>query len=314
MNEEPEDAASWFGREIKLARESRGWSQQRLASELYCLQPYVSKVETGHQLASPQFAEQCDKVFGTTGIYARLRERAADSRNPIWFIPYLKLEREARTICNYSSAFVTGLLQTPEYAEAVFRSARPEETATEIQERVGERLRRREIFERSKPPSLWVILHEAVLWYRMGGADVTGGQLRHLLAATESPHINIQVFPFSAGAPSRAGSFNVLTRQDGTEVLYQETYQRGQVHETPEVVAEARAAYERLRADALSRDESLALIRYVLEAHDHDHHPRLLRRDMGEVQLQRGERRRVRRMGPRVRGYRRRPRPGQQEP
>ncbi|WP_338058297.1 hypothetical protein [Streptomyces roseifaciens] len=95
-----------------------------------------------------------------------------------------------------------------------------------------------------------------------------------------------------------------MTARDGTHVLYEETYTRGRVDDSAEAVAEARAAYELLRTDALSRDDSVSLIRHVMEAYTHERH-------MEEVQLQRSQRRYVRRMGPRPRPVRRRPRPGQ---
>lgn len=265
MSEEPESPAEVFGKEIKYAREARGWSQQELADKLFCGQPYISKVETGQQLPGAPFAEQCDRVFDTPGVYARMRQRAADAPYPAWFVSYLKLEREAATICDYSNAFIMGILQTPEYAAAVNRSAHPRETEAEIKARVELRMQRREIFEGGRPPLLWVILHEAVLRSAVGGPGVMRGQLQHLTVAAESPHIVIQVFPFSAGAPSRGVPFIVLTRQDGTIILYEETYERGQVDDSAEAVAEAQAAYERLRADALSPADSLALIRRVTE-------------------------------------------------
>ncbi|WP_411121459.1 helix-turn-helix domain-containing protein [Streptomyces sp. x-19] len=306
---DPMSPAVEFGLEIKYAREARGWSQTRLAFKLCCKQPYVSKTENGH-LPSAQFAEQCDKVFGTPGTYARMRQRAADAGNPVWFIPYLELEREAAVICDYSNAFVMGILQTPEYAEAVFRSARPDDSAAKIKQRVEDRLRRRELFDGPHPPSLWVILHESVLWSAVGGPEVMRGQLEHLLAVSDSPRITLQVLSFSAGTPSRGVAFNLLTQQDGTEVLYEETYQRGQVDDSAEAVAEARAAYERLRADALSPADSLSFIRNVMEAHTHEHYPGPFPSHVGEVQLQPGQRRTVRRMGPRPRVIlRRRPRP-----
>ncbi|MBC2878795.1 MULTISPECIES: helix-turn-helix domain-containing protein [Streptomyces] len=308
---EPLSPAREFGEEIKAAREARGWTQEQLADALHCGQPYVSKVERGEQLASAAFAAQCDRVFGTPGTYARMRQRAADAGSPTWFIPYLQLEREARVICDYSNAFIMGILQTPEYAEAVFRSAHPQDSPAEIKRRVEKRMRRREIFDKPHPPSLWVILHEAVLWSAVGGTDVMLVQLRHLLGASESPHIAVQVLPFTANTPSRGVAFNLLTRQDGTDVLYEETYQRGQVNDSAAVVAEARAAYERLRADALSPTQSQALIRHVLEAYAHDSHLDPCSGDMGEVQLQSGKRRSMRPIRPQshtVLRYRPRPR------
>ncbi len=304
----PESPVGTFGAEIKYAREARGWSQAVLAEKLCCQQPYVSKVETGQQLASPQFAEQCDKVFGTPGVYARMRQRAADAGNPAWMIPYLQLERGAADVCDYSPVLVAGILQTPEYAEALYRAARPGDAASQIEQRVEDRMRRREVFDGPKPPSFWVILHEAVLWSGLGGADVMLRQLRHLAVVSEHPRITVQVLPFG-GAPPRGTPFILLRQQDGTEVLYAESYVQGQVHDQSATVAEARVTYERMRANALSLADSLSLIRHVMEAYEYEHHPRPHSRDMGEVQLQRRERRNLRRMGPRIRGLRHRPRP-----
>lgn len=80
-------------------------------------------------------------------------------------------------------------------------------------------------------------------------------------------------FPFAAGAPPKGVPFIVLTRRDGTIILYEETYTRGHVDDSAGAVAEAQAAYERLRADALSLANSLVLIRHVMEAYAHEHHP-----------------------------------------
>ncbi|MGI5337454.1 helix-turn-helix domain-containing protein [Streptomyces sp. CA-181903] len=308
---EPLSPAREFGEEVKAAREARGWTQEQLADALHCGQPYVSKVERGEQLASAAFAKQCDRVFGTPGTYARMRQRAADAGSPTWFIPYLQLEREARAICNYSTTRVTGMLQTPEYAEHVFRAANPHESVDQIRARIERRMQRREVFDRPNPPALWVILYEAALWSNVGGPEVMSNQLRRLLTASEVPHINLQVFPYSAGTAARGGPFTVLTTQDGTDVLYEETYTRGQVSDSAEVVASAQAAFERLRADALSRQESLSLIRHVMEAYSHEHHLRPFRRHMEEIQPQRGEQRRMPRMGPRVRLIRHRTDPRQ---
>ncbi|MFC5724041.1 Scr1 family TA system antitoxin-like transcriptional regulator [Streptomyces gamaensis] len=302
--------AAEFGREVKIARESRGLSQADLAVELHFQQPYVSKVETGHQLASEVFAEQCDRVFGTPGVYARMRRKAADASNPTWLIPYLQAEREAVVIRDYSPILVPGILQTSGYAEAVYRAARPNDPAHRIEQRVEERMRRWEVFDSPSPPSLWALLHEAALWSSMGGLDVMRGQLQHLAAVAEHPRITVQVFPFSGSVP-RATPFILLTRKNRTEVLYEETYARGQLNDSAEAVAEACAAYDRMRANALSLDNSLSLIRHVMEACRHEQPSRPHPRNMGEVQLQPGQRRNLRRVGPHVRAYWRRSRPGQ---
>ncbi|MCC3767806.1 helix-turn-helix transcriptional regulator [Streptomyces sp. UNOC14_S4] len=319
MNGEPVSWGRALGQEIKFARLARGWSQHQLADEMHFKQPYISSIESGRQLASANFAEQADKVFGTPGIYTRMQKRSKYDRHPVWFVPYLELERQALAICDYSVLFVMGMLQTAEYAEAVFRSARPRENPAEIRRLVEERMQRRRLFEKDNPPSLWVILQEAALRSSVGGADVMRGQLQHLLTASESPHITIQVFPFGAGTPARGRPFDVMTRPNGTEILYQETYGRGTVDDSADVVAEARAAYDRLRANSLSPAATQVLIRHVLEEYNHAQHtgPDMdevqLQREqrrampgMGQVELQRGGRRPMRRMGPRTRPFHRR--------
>ncbi|RLU96793.1 transcriptional regulator [Streptomyces griseocarneus] len=308
---EPVTPTQEFGRELRHAREAHGWTQEQLADKLHFRQPYVSRVETGNVLASAVFADHCDRVFGTPGTFARWRQRAADAGTPVWFIPYLELERKATAIRSFSSLLVTGILQTPEYAEAVYRSAIPEQAPTEIRNLVEQRMRRRELFDSRNPPSLWAILHESTLWSGIGGAGVMRRQLSHLAAATEHPCIDLQVFPTSAGAPARGRPFILLTRQDGTDILYEETYGRGKVSNGADVVATARSAYEHLRADALSRRESLSLIQHAMEAYAHEECPRPFPRHMEEVPLLRGGRRRMPRMGPRTRAYRHRPHKGQ---
>ncbi|EME98350.1 helix-turn-helix domain-containing protein [Streptomyces mobaraensis NBRC 13819 = DSM 40847] len=307
---EPISPAREFGEEIKAAREARGWTQEQLAEALHCGQPYVSKVERGEQLASAAFAIQCDRVFGTPGTYARMRQRAADAGSPTWLIPYLQLERQSVSVCDYSPGVIAGILQTPRYAEAVFRATRPDDSADHIRQRVDDRMRRREVFESPEPPNFWVIVHEATLWSATGGPHVMREQLRHLAALAEHPRITVQVFPLS-GTPARKTPFILLRQRDGTEVLFAESYVKGHVYDSPVVVTEARTTYERLRANALSLPDSLSLIQHVMEAYDDETRTRPHPSHMDKVQPQRGKRRNLRRMGPRVHLIRRRPDTGQ---
>ncbi|MDT3397101.1 helix-turn-helix transcriptional regulator [Streptomyces sp. B1866] len=265
--DEPQDGAAYLGQEVKFAREHAGMTQQELADEAHYKRPYVTKVEGGSLMASEQFAAACDRVFNTPGYFARLRRRVSERGHPGWFIPYLKLEREATSICDYSNAFVMGMLQTPDYAEAVFRSTHPRETDKQIKARVEARLRRYEVMGREKPPLLWVILQEAVLRTVVGSHAVMVHQLESLAAEMVTPHVTVQVLPFEAGAPASSLPFILLTQDDGPSVVYSESRDQGHVTDSATAVASAQATYERLRAAALSPDRSLALIRQITEEH-----------------------------------------------
>jgi transcriptional regulator with XRE-family HTH domain len=121
------------------------------------------------------------------------------------------LESEAVTISNYAQELVPGLLQTEDYARAVVRAVRPDDTAEEISRRAEVRLARQGVFTRADPPRLWAVINEAALRRVVGGPAVMAAQLRALAAERERTVVTVQVLPFSAGEhPAMTGSFVIL--------------------------------------------------------------------------------------------------------
>ncbi|MFD9562503.1 helix-turn-helix transcriptional regulator [Streptomyces sp. NPDC059994] len=264
----PSNAAEYFGEEARELRESLGYSQDEFSDVIHYGQPQISKVERGVVLASVAFAEALDKAAGTPGLYKRLRERLSRNGHPEWFVPYVDLERTASGITDYSCTFLMGLLQTPEYAAAVFRSAHPREDADTIKARVETRMLRHEVMRREEPPLLWVIVHESVLRTLVGGKAVMVAQLEHLAMLMESPHVTVQVLPFKAGAPASHLPFTLLSLDDKPKAVYTETpTQGGQVDDSTSVVNSACQMFDRLRMAALSDEESLDLVRKITEEH-----------------------------------------------
>ncbi|TMU90928.1 helix-turn-helix transcriptional regulator [Streptomyces sp. DASNCL29] len=263
--QEPSSGAAFLGAEVRTWRLQAELSHRELGLKANYGQQYVAKVEAGERLASPEFADACDRVFGTPGLFARLRKRASQHGYPDWFVPYVQLERQAAGISNYSATLIMGMLQTPEYARAVFRSAHPWDTVDQIDTRVARRSQRQEVMERDVPPLLWCVLSEACLRTKVGGKEGMRAQLAHLLAEAESPHITLQVLPFTAGAPPVPGSFTLLTFDDEPSIVYADTAMAGQTIDSPAEVELATARYDRIRASALSPDDSLAVIRRLME-------------------------------------------------
>lgn len=265
---EPANGAVYFGEETKALREALVLSQEQFADKLHYRQAQVSKVENGAVLASEAFAEAMDRVARTPGVYARLRAKLSKQGHPEWFVPYITLEESASGITDYSCTFLMGLLQTPEYARAVIRAAFPRETAEQIERRVELRIRRQVVIERDEPPLLWVVIHEAVLRACVGGRAVMIGQLEHLIAQMTSPHVTVQVLPYKAGAAPSHLPFTLLSLNDTPHAVYAETPTHGgQVDDTSSVVATAVSMFDRLRMAALSEEESLTLIRKIMEDH-----------------------------------------------
>ncbi|MBY8886912.1 helix-turn-helix domain-containing protein [Streptomyces sp. PTM05] len=272
MNEEPVEPsaappspAAYFGREARALRTALGMSQGEFASALHYQQSAISKVESGSLFASLKFAEALDRVAGTPGVYVRLRERLATEGHPDWFVPYLELERHATSILDFSTTVIMGILQTPEYATAVFQAGHPREGTDLIKGRVELRLARREVMDRENPPLLWVILGEAVLRTKVGGPGVMEDQLDHLLMMAESPNVTLQVLPFKDGAPAAAESFTVLTFGKRAPIGYADTPIAGQTVDAPDTVASLMATYDQLRATAASPAKSLDMIRTAKE-------------------------------------------------
>ncbi|MEU9498364.1 helix-turn-helix transcriptional regulator [Streptomyces sp. NPDC048196] len=257
-----------FGLDVKRVRSGRKLTQKHLGKATGYSHAYVSMVEAGRVKASEKFAQGCDLAFGTNGLFAGLLRRIDEGDHPSWFVPYLNLERKASRILTYETNLVTGIVQTADYARAVFRASNPRASTEGIEDKVAARLRRREVFDQDNPPFVWVIHHEACLRTVVGGADVMARQLDYLLTVAASPHVELQVMPFSAGVPATSTlPFTVLRFRDFPTVLYTETRVGGRMHDFAQTVDAALDDYDLLRARALSPDESLTLIKTLLKEH-----------------------------------------------
>ncbi|MFH8679637.1 Scr1 family TA system antitoxin-like transcriptional regulator [Streptomyces lydicus] len=255
-----------FGQDVRQVRLGRKLTQKHLGNVTGYTDAYISMVESGKLKASEKFANGCDMAFGTNGLFAGLLRRIDEGDHPSWFVPYLKLEGKASRILTYETNLVTGIVQTEDYARAVFRVANPRASAEGIEDKVEARLRRREVFEREDPPHLWIILHEACLRTVVGGTKVMAEQLDHLLAIAPSPQVELQVLPFSAGIPATSTMpFIVLRFPDSPTVLYTETRVGGRMNDSAQTVDSALDDYDLLRAHALSPDNSVALIKTLLK-------------------------------------------------
>ncbi|MFB7027203.1 MULTISPECIES: helix-turn-helix domain-containing protein [unclassified Streptomyces] len=262
----PANGTQYFAAEVRALRAHLKLSQTQFADALHYDQGMISRVENGKALASPAFAEALDELANTPGVYTRMRAQLTKTGNPAWFVPYLTLEEDATDITDYSCTFLMGLVQTPSYAEAVFRAAFPRESPEEIAYRVDVRMRRQEVLRKDKPPLLWVVIHESVLWAQVGGAEVMRAQLEHLIELAQSPHVTLQILPYSAGAAPTNLPFTLLGLEDKPHAVYTETPTHGgQVDDDPKVVAGAVAMLDRLRMAALSEERSVERVRKIMK-------------------------------------------------
>jgi hypothetical protein len=176
------------------------------------------------------------------------------------------LEEEARVIRTYEQELVPGLLQTPEYAQAVIRAGSPASTASQIERWVEIRTERQEVLVRSDPPPprLQVVVSEAVLRRPVGGREVMRGQLEYLMRPRDRANVAIQVLPFDVGThPAMAGPFTMMTFPDPEDlgVVNVENATGALFLEEPAELRAYDEIWSTLQASALSPDDSQAFLK-----------------------------------------------------
>jgi Domain of unknown function (DUF5753)/Helix-turn-helix domain len=193
--------------------------------------------------------------------------QAFPSELPEAYTTYILFESEARSLLNYESLFIPGLLQAEAYAKAALQRGLPAATKEEIQHLVEARMSRQGVLSRESPLRLWTIVDEGALHRPVGGRDVMADQLDHLAqSGTELPHVTLQVLPYDVGGhPGMAGSFAVLQfgEPSATDVVYVESQGSDLFLETETDVSRFRAIFEHLRALALPPQDSAALLRRI---------------------------------------------------
>lgn len=195
-------------------------------------------------------------VFGTA---------QADGPVPTWFEDYLEAEREALTLRIWQPVIVPGLLQTAEYARALFLAAQSDTSDEAIDALVNARLERQAILERRQPPHVVVVLDEVVMHRVIGSLQVMRDQLTRVGDLAARRYLSIQVVPMENGTNAGLAGGMTLASGDGTpDMLYMDAVE-GQTSEKRSLVRQAAIAFDRVRGDALSRAQSRDLILRLAE-------------------------------------------------
>jgi hypothetical protein len=104
-----------------------------------------------------------------------------------------ELERLATEICEYAPTVIPGLLQTREYARAVFLAGNPLATDEHIEELVQGRMDRTQLLKDATRPVYWAVLHETALRIPVGDAGVMACQLDHIATLMRERAVLVQM-------------------------------------------------------------------------------------------------------------------------
>ncbi|MFJ4919588.1 Scr1 family TA system antitoxin-like transcriptional regulator [Streptomyces sp. NPDC088725] len=258
---------AFLGAEVRLRRETRQWSQTKLAAVANMTGSRIAQIELDSVPATLDNATALDVALETGGLLARLYQLAANAPTlDNWAAAYLGMEGIASSISCYASSFIPGLLQTEGYVRAIMKEGRLRASVEEVERRVRIRLQRQEILRRAKPPSLWFLMEEELLRRPVGGTKVMAEQLGHLADLSTHPSVVIQIIPTSAGAHSAMGStLCIADLPDRPRVAYVEGAFTGRLFTDPEDVARCTLAYDLSRTKACGLEESARLIHSAME-------------------------------------------------
>lgn len=253
------------GRQIKLWREAAGLKQTELGAAIGYGEEMVSAVERGRRYPKREFLESADKALSAGGKLAAMAGDVAEARYPKKVRDLARLEAEAVELGAYGNHNLQGLLQTEEYARALFDMRRPGYSEDEIERQVAARMARQEIFDRRPTPLLTFVQEEVTLRRPIGGRMVLRRQLEHLLEVGRSRHVEIQVMPTNREEHAgMAGELRVLKLRGGDTVGYAEAQLTSRLICEPKEVQILEMRYGLIRAQALTPRESLAFIEKVL--------------------------------------------------
>ncbi|MEV0345544.1 helix-turn-helix transcriptional regulator [Nonomuraea sp. NPDC050680] len=200
---------------------------------------------------------------------------ARQSREKGWWANYQDIwrgslagfEAEASLINTYEDLRVPGLLQTEDYATAMFKGGRVV-ADTQIRRRVEARLARQTILHDETPPTLWAVIDEAALAKPVGGPSVMRQQLRHIIEMSARPNIYLQVLPNSAGAHAAMdGAFTILNFPDQNDpsIVYIETATSDLYLEAAADLEHYRLIFDLIRSSALGPDSSVARLTTLID-------------------------------------------------
>ncbi|QTD99233.1 helix-turn-helix domain-containing protein [Streptomyces cyanogenus] len=196
----------------------------QLAQRLGWRQSKVSKLENGRQTPTDDDLRAWAEAVGQPAVFPELRSRLRGFESHIrsWrrqlAAGHAPVQETWNTLVSssttqhaLSTAAVSGMLQTADYARHVFEQhAKLQQSPRDTDAAVRARLKRQEWLYRPGK-RLNVLMAEAVLWGRICPPDVLAAQLDRLLGVVGMDTVHLGILPLDGALPLTVGnSFNVL--------------------------------------------------------------------------------------------------------
>ncbi|MFD6467188.1 helix-turn-helix domain-containing protein [Streptomyces goshikiensis] len=254
-----------FGRQLKRFRLRAGLERAEFGERLGYSVSTIAAYEQGRRVPPPEVIDQADELLDAGGVLKEMKDEVARAQYPAFFRDAAKLETHAVELHVYATKAVPGLLQTKQYARAVFAMWRPLLSDETVDQRVEARLARQEIFAHMPLPTISFIIEESVLRRPLGGRSVMRGQLDRIKLVGQRRNVEIQVMPTDVEEHAGLeGPFTLIETRDGRRIAYVEGHKDSRLHTDRKAVRELEEQYGILRAQALTPRTSLIFVEKLL--------------------------------------------------
>ncbi|MER5179791.1 helix-turn-helix transcriptional regulator [Streptomyces sp. NPDC002896] len=212
-----------LGAELRKLREATGMKAREAASLLGADSVQISQIESGVAGVSAERVRRLAAHYACVdeALVEALAAMATDRTRGWWeeyrgvlppvFLDVAELEYHATFLREVVITHVPGLLQTADYARAVYSYMVPGLPESELQPRVEHRMRRRAVIEGDNPTPYETIIHELALRIRVSDRGVARAQLRQILEKIEHGHATVRVIPTDQDGFAGAGASMMCT-------------------------------------------------------------------------------------------------------
>jgi transcriptional regulator with XRE-family HTH domain len=204
--------------ELRRLREAAGFSGREAASLLGVNPVQLSHIESGLTGVSEERLRRLASHYACMDneFIDALVAMATDRTRGWWeeyrgalstpFLDLAELEHHAKFLREVQFLYIPGLLQTEEYARAVYAYRVPELPERELESRVRHRMQRKVILQGAGGIPYEVVIHEAALRIMVADRAASRVQLARLVELAETDQVTVRVIPFAlegfAGATS----------------------------------------------------------------------------------------------------------------
>lgn len=206
-----------LGTELRRLREAAGLKAREAAGLLNSTSTQISQVELGFAGVSEERVRRLAAHYACAdeALIDALVAMATDRTRGWWeeyrgvlpsvFQDTAETEHHATFLREVVVTYVPGLLQTADYARAVYTYVHPGLPESELAPRVEHRIRRRAVIEGGEPTPYETLIHEFALRTRVADRSVCRAQLEQILDQIEQGNATVRVIPIDQDGFGGAG-------------------------------------------------------------------------------------------------------------